>query len=152
MILSWFSRQTFWWIIKRDCCLWALSGTEGGEGTISKMCVQFNILDSILIFVPNIWGSFQVWLLSLAKRTIAKMCEQFNILDFILIFVPNSWGSYQVRLLSLGPEGGLDCTNSKKMSVHFNIFYSSLILCQQFGGVFKLDCCLWALWEGGHNF
>ena len=37
----------------------------------------------------------------------------------------------------------------KKMSVHFNIFYSSLILCQQFGGVFKLDCCLWALRGGG---
>ena len=55
-----FSCQTFWWIIKMDCCLWALSGPEGGEGTISKMCVQFNILDSILIFVPNIWGSFQV--------------------------------------------------------------------------------------------
>ena len=35
-------------------------GPEGGEGTISKMCVQFNILDSILIFVPNMWGSFQV--------------------------------------------------------------------------------------------
>ena len=28
-----------------DCCLWALSGPEGGEGRISKMCVQFNILD-----------------------------------------------------------------------------------------------------------
>ena len=151
MILSWFSRQTFWWIIKMDCCLWALSGPEGGEGTISKMCVQFNILDSILIFVPNIWGSFQVWLLSLAKRTIAKMCEQFNILDFILIFVPNSWGSYRVRLLFLGPEGdGGDCTNSK-MCVQINIFYSILILCQKFGGIFKLDC-LWALRERGHNF
>ena len=65
-----------------DCCLWALSGPEGGEGTISKMCVQFNILDSILIFVPTIWGSYQVWLLSLG--TITKMCLQLNILDSIL--------------------------------------------------------------------
>ncbi len=79
-----------------DCCLWALSGPEGGEGTISKMCVQFNILDSILIFVPNIWGSYQIGLLSLGpveprggKGTISKMCVQFKILDSILIFVPN---------------------------------------------------------------
>ena len=108
LILSWFLCQTFGGVFKFDCCLWA-------------------------------------------KRTIAKMCEQFNILDFILIFVPNSWGSYRVRLLFLGPEGGGDCTNSK-MSVHFNIFDSILIFCQKFGGVFKLDCCLWALREGGHNF
>ena len=87
-----------------------------------------------------------------AKSTIAKMCEHSNILDFILIFVPNSWGSYQVRLLSLGPEGGLDCTNSKKMSVHFNIFYSILILCQTFQGGFKLDCCLWELRGKGTIF
>ena len=38
------------------------------ELSISKMYVQFNILDSILIFVPNIWGSFQVWLLSLGQK------------------------------------------------------------------------------------
>ena len=35
------------------------------EGTISKRCVQFNILDSVLIFVPKIWGNYQVGLLSL---------------------------------------------------------------------------------------
>ena len=40
-------------------------GPEGGEGTISKICVQFNILDSILIFLPNIWVSYQEGLLSL---------------------------------------------------------------------------------------
>ena len=33
--------------------------------SISKICVQFNILDSILIFLPNIWVSYQVGLLSL---------------------------------------------------------------------------------------
>ena len=62
-----------------------------GESTISKMCVQFNILDSILIFVPNIWGSYQVWLLSLGpvwpwggEGTISKMCLLLNILDSIL--------------------------------------------------------------------
>ena len=32
--------------------------SEGGEGTISKMCVQFNILDSFLIFVPKTQLSF----------------------------------------------------------------------------------------------
>ena len=32
--------------------------------SISKICVQFNILDSILIFLPNIWVSYQVGLLS----------------------------------------------------------------------------------------
>ena len=93
--LSWFLCQTFGGVFKFDCCLWG-------------------------------------------KHTITKMCEQFNILDFILIFVPNNWGSYRVRLLSLGPGGGDDCTNSE-MSVHFNIFYSILILCQTFRGVFKLS-------------
>ena len=29
------------------------------------MCIQFNILDPILICVPYIWGSYQLWLLSL---------------------------------------------------------------------------------------
>ena len=46
----------------------AISVPPGGQlCPISKMGVQFNILDSILIFVPNIWGSFQVWLLSLGQ-------------------------------------------------------------------------------------
>ena len=57
------------------------------------LCVQFNIFDSILIFVPNIWGSYQVLLLSLGpvsggpwgrEGTISKMCLQLNILDSIL--------------------------------------------------------------------
>ena len=34
----------------------ALSGPEWGEGTTSRMCVQSNICDSILICVPKIWG------------------------------------------------------------------------------------------------
>ena len=39
----------------------AISVPPGGQlCPISKMGVQFNILDSILIFVPNIWGSYQV--------------------------------------------------------------------------------------------
>ena len=42
--------------------------SEGGEGTNSKMHVQFNILHSILICLPNIWGSYQSWLLSEAGR------------------------------------------------------------------------------------
>ena len=52
-------------VINFDCCLWALSGPEGGRAQLLKMCIQFNILDPILICVPNIWGSYQLWLLSL---------------------------------------------------------------------------------------
>ena len=37
----------------RQCLL---SGPEWGEGTTSRMCVQSNICDSILICVPKIWG------------------------------------------------------------------------------------------------
>ena len=75
-------------VINFDCCLWALSGPEGGRAQLLKMCIQFNILDPILICVPNIWGSYQLWLLSLGpvgpwggEGTISKMCVQFNILD-----------------------------------------------------------------------
>ena len=49
------------------------------------MYVQFNIPDFILIFVPNIWESYQIGLLSLGpveprggKGTISKMCVQFK--------------------------------------------------------------------------
>ena len=49
--------QKFGGVFKLDCCLW--------EGTIFKMYVQFNIPDFILIFVPNILGSYQIGLLSL---------------------------------------------------------------------------------------
>ena len=68
------------WIIAFGPCRALREG-----GTISKMCVQFNILDFILIFVPNIWGSYQVGLLSLGPEgegTNSKTCVQFNILDF----------------------------------------------------------------------
>ena len=57
--------------INFDCCLWALSGPEGGRAQLLKMCIQFNILDPILICVPNIWGSYQLWLLSLGPMNIS---------------------------------------------------------------------------------
>ena len=58
----------------------------------------------IIIFVPNIWGCYQVALLSLGgEGTISKSCVQFNIIDSVMIFVANIWGSYQVGLLF---EGG----------------------------------------------
>ena len=90
------------WIVVCEPC--------GGEGTIFKMYVQFNIPDFILIFVPNIWESYQIGLLSLGpveprggKGTISKMCVQFKILDSILIFLPNIWGSYRVPARTLDP-------------------------------------------------
>ena len=50
LILSWFSAKNLGeyssWIVVCEPC--------GREGTISKMYVQFNIPDFILIFVPNI--------------------------------------------------------------------------------------------------
>ena len=35
---------------------------------LHNFTLQLNILDSILIFVPNIWGSFQVWSLFLGQK------------------------------------------------------------------------------------
>ena len=61
LILSWFLCQTFGGVFKFDCCLWA-------KRTIAKMCEQFNILDFILIFVPNSWGSYRVRLLFLGPE------------------------------------------------------------------------------------
>ena len=43
-------------------------GPCGGKGTIFKMYLQFNIPDFILIFVPNIWGSYQLWLCERISR------------------------------------------------------------------------------------
>ena len=83
-----------------DCCLWALSGPEGGEGTISKMCVQFNIFDSILIFVPNSWGSYRVRLLFLGPEggdcTNSKMSVHFNIFDSIFILCQKFGGVFKL--------------------------------------------------------
>ena len=80
LILSWFLRQTFGGVYQAGLLCF------GGEGTISKMCTEFNILDFIQIFVPNIWGNYHIGLLSLRQAC------QCNILDFILIFVPKVWG------------------------------------------------------------
>ena len=90
------------------------------------MCVQFNILDSVLICLPNIWGNYQVWLLSLSpvgpwggEGTISKMCLQLTFLiqswQFLtslqgpavrgptvwspIIIPPNIWHKYQARFI-----------------------------------------------------
>ena len=57
------------------------------EGCKDKSCVFVfpYFLDSILICLPNFWGSYQVGLLSLGPEgegTNSKTCVQFNILDF----------------------------------------------------------------------
>ena len=113
LILSWFLWQTFGGVIRLDCCL-----REGGSDKAPRLSIRIviwilpsdtcawylcYILDSVLIFVPHIWGNYQVRLLSLSpvgpwggEGTFSEMCVQFNILDFILIFVPNTWGSFGV--------------------------------------------------------
>ena len=143
MILSWFSRQTFWWIIKMDCCLWALSGPEGGEGTISKMCVQFIYPD----FCGKHLGEFSSLIVVFGpcqalrwENTISKRCVQFTILDSILIFLPNIWVSYQVGLLSLGPVGPWEGRTQFLKCVYNSTFLIlSWYFCQTFGGVIKFD-------------
>ena len=66
LILYLFLCQTFWGVIFPCACVRSTAPSlgpvepRGGKGTISKMCVQFKILDSILIFVLNIWGSYRV--------------------------------------------------------------------------------------------
>ena len=114
LILSLFLCQTFGRVIKLDCYLWALLSPEGGRAQFLKCVYNSKFLILSWFLCQTFGGVFKFDCCLWAKRTIAKMCEHSNILNFILIFVPNSWGSYQVRLLSLGPEGGLDCTNSKK--------------------------------------
>ena len=111
------------------------------------MYLQFNIPNFILIFVPNIWGSYQVGLLSFGgEGTISKRCVQFNILDSNLIFLPNIWVSYQVWLLSLGPVGPWEGRTQFLKCVYNSTFLIlSWFVCQTFGGIIKFDCCLWAL-------
>ena len=100
-ILSWFCANNLGecssWIVVCEPC--------GGEGTIFKMYVQFNIPDFILIFVPNIWGSYQIGLLSLgpvkprgemAQFLKCVLNSKFLILSWF--FLPNFWGSIKVPL------------------------------------------------------
>ena len=58
------------------------------------MCLQSNICDSILMFVPNFRVVIKLdcflWpcrALSVGEGTISRMCEQSNIFYSILIFV-----------------------------------------------------------------
>ena len=146
LILSWYLCQTCGGVFKFDCCLWA-------KDTIARMCKQFNILDFILICVPNNWGSYWVRLLSLGPEgggcTNSKMCVHFNIFLFYPDVVPKIWGSIQVGLLSVGPAGGR--AQFLKCMYNSTFLILSLFLCQTFGGVIKSDCYHWTLLspEGG---
>ena len=84
--------------------------------SISKICVQFNILDSILIFLPNIWVSYQVGLLSLGPvgpwegRAQFLKCvynSTFLILSWFLCQTFGGVIKFDCCLWALsGPEGG----------------------------------------------
>ena len=117
-----------------DCCLWALLGPEGGRAHFLKMCIQFNILDPILICVPNIWGSYQLWLLSLGpvgpwggEGTISK-----NVYT-----IQHSWsypdlcakhlGELSTFIVVFGPCRALRGEGISKMCVQFNILDPILI-------------------------
>ena len=117
------------------------------------MCVQFNILDFILIFVPNSWGSYRVRLLFLGPEGgggIAQIlkCVYNSTFLFYPNFVLKIWGNIQVGL-SVGPAGAR--AQFLKCMYNSTFLILSLFLCQTFGRVIKLDCYLWALLspEGG---
>ena len=54
-ILSWFVYQTFGGIINFDCCLWVLSGPEGGRAQILK-CVYNSIFLILSWFLCQTFG------------------------------------------------------------------------------------------------
>ena len=150
MILSWFSRQTFWWIKSRWIMKLLVFGPcralRGARAQFQKCVYNSTFLILSWYLCQTCGGVFKFDCCLWAKDTIAKMCKQFNILDFILICVPNNWGSYWGRLLSLGPEGG-GCTNSK-MCVHFNIFLFYPDVVPKIWGSIQVGL----LSVGGHNF
>ena len=97
LILSWFLCQTFGGVFKFDCCLWA-------KRTITKMCEQFNILDFILIFVPNSWGSYRVGLLFLGPQILKCLyTSTFLILSW---FCANNLGECSSWIVVCEPCGG----------------------------------------------
>ena len=53
LILSWFVCQTFGGVINFDCCLWALSGPEGGRAQFLKMCTMCTIHHNMNISAQN---------------------------------------------------------------------------------------------------
>ena len=121
------------------------------------MVVQFNILDFILIFVPNIWGSYQVGLLSLGPvgpwegRTQFLKCvynSTFLILSWFLCQTFGGVIKFDCCLWALsGPEKG-GGAQFLKCVYNSTFLILSWFLCQTVGGVIELDCCLWAL-RGG---
>ena len=142
LILSWYLCQTCGGVFKFDCCLWA-------KDTIARMCKQFNILDFILICVPNNWGSYWVRLLSLGPEgggcTNSKMCVHFNIFFILSWCCAKNLGEYSSWIVVCGRAQFLKCMYNSTFLI------LSLFLCQTFEGVIKLDCYHWALLspEGG---
>ena len=74
--------------------------SEGGEGTISRMCVQSNIYDFILMSVA--FGGLLCWTVVcvplVGEGTISRMGVQSNICDC----VPNIWGNQIDGQMSVG--------------------------------------------------
>ena len=107
---------------------------SGGRGRIIyRMCLQSNISDSILIFVPNILGVIKLdcclwpsWALSGGRR-ISRMCLHSNISDSILIFVPNILGVIKLdcclwpsrALRGGGGEEFLECVYNQTFVILF---------------------------------
>ena len=84
------------------CCLWA-------KHTIAKTCKQFNILDFILIFVPNSWGSYQVRLLFLGPEGggIAQILKCLYTSTFFILswFCANNLGKCSTWIVVCEPCG-----------------------------------------------
>ena len=70
-----FCAKHFWGILSWLAV--ALSGPEWGEGTSSRMCVQSNICDSILICVPKICGLLS-W---------TDVCQHIAVLYFSVTWI-----------------------------------------------------------------
>ena len=158
--LSWFLCQTFGGVFKFDCCLWA-------KRTITKMCEQFNILDFILIFVPNNWGSYRVRLLSLGPGGgrgggIAQILKCLYTSTFFILswFCAKHFGECSNWIVVFGPCGGKGTIF--KMYLQFNIPDFIFIFVPNILGSYlslrmrPLDRAIfgpcWAQRGEGHNF
>ena len=111
-----------------------------GENTISKRCVQFTILDSILIFLPNIWVSYQVGLLSFGgEGTISKKVCTIQHSWFYPDFFAKHLGELSSLIVVFGPCRALRGENTiSKMCVQFNILDSILICLPNIWGNYQV--------------
>ena len=143
---------------------WYVMGPWGGEGTFSRMCVQFNIVDVILIFVPNTWVTFWVH----GKKNLQNswfypkyLCQTFGRvirLDCCLrgggyklknvCTIQHSWfcpdfcaedlGELSSWIVVFGPLRGVRA-QFKKCVYNSTFLILSWYFCQTFGGVIKFD-------------